>query len=112
MAIYDQYKEKDGKPKGQEAENLAEKNQPQALGRQSIHFKQPVYLIESASVVGTKEGKGPLGDLFDVVLTDEAVGTHELCHSLRVGRVGAECREHAAAVLLKIDVLVTHKGRI
>ncbi|MGN0156235.1 MAG: stage V sporulation protein AD [Lachnospiraceae bacterium] len=74
MAIYDQYKEKDGKPKGQEAENLAEKNHPQALGRQSIHFKQPVYLIESASVVGTKEGKGPLGDLFDVVLTDDLNG--------------------------------------
>ena len=46
----------------------------QALGRQSVRFTTPVYLVNSASVVGKKEGEGPLGDLFDVVITDDKDG--------------------------------------
>ena len=46
----------------------------QALGRQSIRFKNPVYCVESASVVGKKEGEGPLADLFDVILEDDMNG--------------------------------------
>lgn len=40
------------------------------LGRASIQLDEGVYIIESASVVGTKEGEGPLGGLFDRVGTD------------------------------------------
>lgn len=43
-------------------------------GKQSISFKQPVYIKESASIVGKKEGEGPLGELFDVVLQDDMNG--------------------------------------
>ena len=46
----------------------------QALGKQSIRFQRPVYCVGSASVVGKKEGEGPLGDLFDVVLEDDMNG--------------------------------------
>lgn len=46
----------------------------QALGKQSVQFKTPVYLVNSASVVGTKEGEGPLGELFDVVTKDDKDG--------------------------------------
>ena len=46
----------------------------QALGKQSVQFKTPVYLVNSASVVGTKEGEGPLGELFDVVIKDDKDG--------------------------------------
>ena len=46
----------------------------QALGKQSVRFTQPVYCVNSASVVGKKEGEGPLGDLFDVVLEDDMNG--------------------------------------
>ncbi|MBR1853590.1 MAG: stage V sporulation protein AD [Lachnospiraceae bacterium] len=44
------------------------------LGRASIRFDQPVYITESASVVGKKEGEGPLGLLFDVVGDDDLFG--------------------------------------
>lgn len=45
-----------------------------AVGRQSVRLPIPVYIRESASVVGEKEGKGPLGGLFDMVGNDETFG--------------------------------------
>ncbi len=45
-----------------------------ALGKQSVEIKNPVYIMESASVVGTKEGQGPLGSLFDMVGQDDMFG--------------------------------------
>ena len=45
-----------------------------AQGKQSIKIPVPVYIRASASVVGTKEGEGPLGDLFDVVGIDDKFG--------------------------------------
>ena len=44
------------------------------LGKQSIALNKPVYVIESASVVGKKEGEGPLGNLFDLVGEDDLFG--------------------------------------
>lgn len=44
------------------------------LGKQSIELKDPVYIRESASVVGTKEGQGPLSELFDMVGQDDMFG--------------------------------------
>lgn len=45
-----------------------------AQGKQSIKIPVPVYIRSSASVAGTKEGQGPLGDLFDVVGVDDKFG--------------------------------------
>ncbi len=42
--------------------------------KQSFVPANPVYVAASASVVGTKEGKGPLADLFDVVGADDFFG--------------------------------------
>ena len=47
----------------------------QHLGKSSIRFEKPVYIVGSASVVGTKEGEGPLGLLFDMVGEDDMFGT-------------------------------------
>lgn len=44
------------------------------LGKQSVSLKKPVYIIDSASVVGKKEGEGPLGKLFDLVGEDDMFG--------------------------------------
>lgn len=44
------------------------------IGSQSIQFEQAPYVISSASVVGTKEGEGPLGKLFDMVGEDDKFG--------------------------------------
>lgn len=46
----------------------------QSLGRASICLEKPVYILNSASVVGTKEGEGPLGPLFDMVGEDDMFG--------------------------------------
>ena len=34
-------------------------------GSASMNFQNPVYIVSCASVVGKKEGEGPLGPLFD-----------------------------------------------
>ena len=46
----------------------------QQLGAASICLNKPVYMIGSASVVGKKEGEGPLGKLFDMVGEDDLFG--------------------------------------
>ena len=69
MAIYDQFNDM-----GSQNEIPTQTKQLHAIGKQSIQYKQPVYIKESASVVGKKEGEGPLGSLFDVVLTDDMNG--------------------------------------
>ncbi len=46
----------------------------QKLGVASIKLEKPVYIIGSASIAGTKEGQGPLGDLFDMVGSDDMFG--------------------------------------
>lgn len=43
-------------------------------GSQSISFEQAPYLITAASVVGEKEGEGPLGSLFDFVDNENLFG--------------------------------------
>lgn len=46
----------------------------QKLGKASARLEQPVYIIGSASIVGKKEGEGPLGLLFDMVGEDDLFG--------------------------------------
>ena len=42
-------------------------------GSQSIAFQEAPYIISSGSVVGKKEGEGPLGKLFDMVEMEKSV---------------------------------------
>lgn len=44
------------------------------FGQATIAFKQPPTIIGSATIVGPKEGKGPLRGSFDEVLEDEVLG--------------------------------------
>ena len=43
-------------------------------GRQSLRFERAPYILSSGTVVGTKEGEGPLGKLFDMVGEDDYFG--------------------------------------
>lgn len=45
-----------------------------ACGSQSIKFPVPVFIKESASIVGKKEGEGPLAEHFDIVGDDDLFG--------------------------------------
>lgn len=44
------------------------------IGRQSLQFQNPPYIISSGSVAGSKEGEGPLGEKFDIVGADDKFG--------------------------------------
>lgn len=44
------------------------------MGKQSLLFYNPVYIMASAAVVGDKEGQGPLGEFFDLVAEDNMLG--------------------------------------
>lgn len=44
------------------------------LGKQSLVFDKPVYIMSSACIVGPKEGEGPLKDTFDEVVEDATFG--------------------------------------
>ena len=44
------------------------------VGKQSLQFAEPPYIISSASIVGKKEGEGPLAGCFDVVGEDDKFG--------------------------------------
>ena len=46
----------------------------QRLGKASIQLSEAVYIINSASIVGKKEGEGPLGLLFDMAGEDDMFG--------------------------------------
>lgn len=44
------------------------------IGNQSIQFENKIYITSTASVVGKKEGEGPLCKYYDVILEDEFAG--------------------------------------
>ena len=46
----------------------------QIMGQQSIQFEKAPHIISSASIVGKKEGEGPLGNKFDMVGEDSMFG--------------------------------------
>lgn len=46
----------------------------QMKGKQSIAFAKAPHIIASASVVGKKEGEGPLGNAFDLICNDDRFG--------------------------------------
>ncbi|MCD8390376.1 MAG: stage V sporulation protein AD [Firmicutes bacterium] len=46
----------------------------QHIGNQTVVFGTPPVIINTASIVGTKEGEGPLARFFDEVLTDDKWG--------------------------------------
>ena len=44
------------------------------IGEQTVVFKNPPVIISTASVVGRKEGEGPLKDYFDIIVDDDKNG--------------------------------------
>jgi len=47
---------------------------PQKIGKQSVEFEHAPYLLSSFSVVGKKEGEGPLKEYFDYIEQDPYFG--------------------------------------
>ncbi|HHV31565.1 MAG TPA: stage V sporulation protein AD [Clostridiales bacterium] len=47
---------------------------PERIGKYTMRFKNPPSILGYASVVGKKEGEGPLGKLFDLCHNDTSLG--------------------------------------
>ena len=48
------------------------------IGGQTIKLENPPCILSRATIVGKKEGEGPLGEFFDVVLKDDYFGEKKL----------------------------------
>lgn len=44
------------------------------IGEQTVVFEEPPVIISAASAVGKREGEGPLGEYFDIVVNDDKNG--------------------------------------
>ncbi|MEF9952732.1 MAG: stage V sporulation protein AD [Clostridium sp.] len=44
------------------------------LGKQTVKLQSPPSIVATASIVGPKEGEGPLKDYFDIILDDDLFG--------------------------------------
>ena len=44
------------------------------IGKRTMKMQNSPTIISTASIVGPKEGKGPLKDKFDVILPDDLYG--------------------------------------
>ncbi|SNX55395.1 stage V sporulation protein AD [Thermoanaerobacterium sp. RBIITD] len=44
------------------------------IGSQTVKFVNPPTILSSGTIVGPKEGQGPLKDYFDMILTDDTYG--------------------------------------
>ena len=53
----------------------AVRSMSEQIGKQSLLFSNPPYILSSSSVVGTREGDGPLGEKFDMVGEDDRFGS-------------------------------------
>ena len=46
----------------------------QQMGRQSLQFENPPWIISSGCIAGTKEGEGPMGRAIDLIGEDDNFG--------------------------------------
>ncbi|WP_294350482.1 stage V sporulation protein AD [uncultured Clostridium sp.] len=71
-----------------------ENNCEKRRGEQTVELKNPPKIISTFSVVGPKEGEGPIKDYFDVILSDDTCGKasyekaeSELIHTAITGAI-------------------------
>ncbi len=71
-----------------------ENNCGKRRGEQTVELKNPPKIISTFSVVGPKEGEGPIKDYFDVILSDDTCGKEsyekaesELIHTAITGAI-------------------------
>lgn len=53
---------------------VQQENKTKMVGEQSLQFRNPPVILAGSSIVGKKEGEGPLGKLFDFICEDPLVG--------------------------------------
>lgn len=78
-------------------------------GEQTIEFKNPPKIISTFSVVGPKEGQGPLKQYFDEILSDDTCGkdSYEKAESEMMLRAIKEAISKAGIKENEVDYLVS-----
>lgn len=78
------------------------------IGNQTVKLKSPPSIISTASIVGPKEGKGPLRYSFDLVIEDEMWGekTWEKAESKMLKETWSRILEKASKPPSEIDYIV------
>lgn len=78
------------------------------IGQQSFVFDCPPRIAARASIVGPKEGKGPLADQFDIILEDDLLGmkTWELAEGEMVRRAIEKTLQSAALPLDQVHLMI------
>ena len=71
-------------------------------GKASIEFRKKPRILGASSVVGPKEGEGPLGKLFDQVEQDDKFGkkTWEEAETTKTGRVNWQSRVSSTRMVI------------
>ena len=79
------------------------------VGRQTFVYDHPPRIAARTSIVGPKEGKGPLGDEFDVVLEDDLLGmkSWELAEGVMVRRAVELTAQRANLSLDQLQLMIS-----
>lgn len=78
------------------------------IGKRTVKLENKPTIISSASVVGPKEGEGPLKDYFDMILTDDLYGekTWELAESKMVETASQKAIKKAGKKLTDVNYML------
>ena len=78
------------------------------LGKQTVQLKKPPTITAAASIVGPKEGKGPLARYFDQILDDELWGekSWEMAEIKMVRETLAKASEKAGMPVGNLDYIL------
>ena len=79
------------------------------IGKQTIKFDSKPYIVGRGTVVGKKEGEGPLSDYFDIVLKDDMYGekTWEKAESKMLKEAMMKATERAGIKPENVDVMLS-----
>lgn len=77
------------------------------LGAQTIKFLNPPAVISTGSIVGPKEGQGPLADYFDTIIQDDLFGQNswELAESKLIREAVTKAVEKAELKIADIEFM-------
>lgn len=77
------------------------------IGKQTVKLKDPPKIISTYSVVGPKEGQGPLASYFDTILNDDTCGkdSYEKAESNMMFTAISEAMKNASVTENDIDYL-------
>lgn len=87
---------------------MTKKHKSKRVGNQTVQLENEPVIIATASIVGPKEGQGPLREYFDTILEDDLFGekSWEFAESKMVREVVKSAVEKTDYVLSNVDYMI------